>query len=118
MTGHERAPPPYRLDLDPVNVGAGFGALSGLLAIDLPFFAGLTAALAGLVAVAWAIRPLRAGASSYRGIGVVAIVAGWIAFLLPPPPLVPLRAALLGVSLLPLWYSGGRAIPYGGGGIA
>lgn len=115
MTPRRTVSPAHHVDLDPVSAGAGVGALSGLLALGLPYFAGLTAALAGLVAVAWATRPLRpGGGSSSRRLGAAAIAAGWVAFLLLPPPFAILRATALGASLLPLWYSGGRAVPFGG----
>ena len=115
MTARGRPAPAIPVGLDPVSAGAGFGTLAGLLSLGLPFFTGATVALAALVAVAWAIRPVRAGLPPRaRRLGLAAISVGWAAFVLVPPPLGPIRAALLGVSLLPLWWSGGRAAAFGG----
>ncbi|MGI0132841.1 MAG: hypothetical protein ACREDK_07125 [Thermoplasmata archaeon] len=103
------------IGVDPVSVGTCFGLLAGLLAIGLPFFTGLTMALAALVAVTWATHPLRSDAPARsRRWGAAAIVLGWGAFLLLPAPVGVVRAALLGASLLPLWWTGGRAAPFGG----
>ncbi|MCI4367565.1 MAG: hypothetical protein L3K08_07425 [Thermoplasmata archaeon] len=107
------APPP---GIDAVHVGAIFGALSGLLSLEIPFFDGLVAALAALVAVDWASRLARGGPKrGARKICALSIVVGWSIFLLLPAPEAGFRGLSLGLSLAPLWWTGRRNLPFGSG---
>jgi hypothetical protein len=116
MRGRAGQAPILPSGVDAVHVGAIFGAFSGFLSLEIPFFEGLVAALAALVAVAWASRPARDGPErGARRICALSIVVGWSMFLLLPIPLTGFRGLALGLSLAPLWWTGRRNLPFASG---
>lgn len=95
--------------LDAVPAAALFGAVAGALSVRFAYFDGLTAALAALLLLAWLIEPRRArrgrsGSLPPRLVALLAVGAGWVAFLAGPPALAPVRGLLLGLVGLPLWF--------------
>ncbi len=119
MTPHRPARPPVRFDALPVS--AALGAVAGALAIAVPYFNGLAAALGGLTLGTWLLRGGPRGPFGYgdrRRPPILAFASGlgaWGLFLVPPPFLLPYRGLVLGAAGLVLWWTR-RAPPRFGGG--
>jgi hypothetical protein len=108
--------------MDLVDAVGLFGALGGVLAIALPYFVGLTAALSATLFGVGVIRAaqIQEGSAKLSSetrrfvLGFAAAIAGWAAFLLFSGRLGVVGPALLGASGLPLWRAARRPLPFGG----
>jgi|GEM_PF-3025585 len=104
---------------DSLRVAAIIGAVAGALAVPLPFFTGLTEAMAGLgvAAVAMVIagdrRDGRVVRARWLVAGLVVAAAGWITFAWAPSGIGPIRALVLGLTSAPLGWFGSKAPPGG-----
>jgi len=112
---------PLPIAMDPLDASGGFGALSGALSVGLPYFSGLTMALAALVVGIALLRGAQRGrAGGVRPatippflVALVVALAGWVAFFAAPPWLASIRGLALGVSVLPLWWLERRPPAFG-----
>ena len=104
--------------MDTVDAAAGFGLLAGLLSVGAAYFSGLVVALAAITAGVAAVRYVDRGRVPHGrgrwGLGFGVASAGWAGFLLPGFVPTPLRGAILGGSLVPLWLLARRPRPFGG----
>jgi hypothetical protein len=107
------------LGVDPLSVAGAFGAIAGAASLGVPYFDGLSEALAALAAVAWVARVER---STERRLSIVGPVAtatatAWSFALLAPLPFSLLRGAALGASAVGLAWHGRhlRPVPEVGG---
>jgi len=107
----EELPSPGEFGREAFGTASGLAVVVGALSVVVPGFGVLTATLVALALVGWA-SVHRRGARSLRRSGpasaayVVAFVvlgATTAAYLDPPPALLPWRALLLGLGIVPLW---------------
>jgi len=95
------------------GTACGLAVVAGALAVLLPEFDGLVAALVALAFAAWASLHRRGAASSLRGgrpavtygLAFLPVVVGVGVFLDPPSTFAPWRGLALGSALLPLWWT-------------
>lgn len=112
MTGLAARPP---LEFEVVGVAAGIGVVSGALALVGPYLAALTGALAALALAGWlAARSRTPGVALVDRGGALALVilgAAAVIYVAPPVGLASVRALLLGLALVPLWWTAPRKGP-------
>ncbi len=119
-TRRRRAPMP--LEMDPVEAAGAFALLGGALALLLPYFLGLTLALAGLLLALAALREGRRGpppapargSGARRPLPFALALAGWAALPLLPEALAPWRGLTVALAAFPLWWRFRHRVPFGG----
>ena len=112
---------PVPLAMDPLDASGAFGALSGVLSVVLPYFDGLTMALAALVVgialLRWTRGRFGGGPGSSDAdrflLALVSAIVGWAVFLEAPSTLASIRGLVLGGAILPLWWLERRRLPFG-----
>ncbi len=106
--GGRRAP----VEFEVVGVAAGAGIVSGALALADPALASLTAVLAALAFAGWAAArsrsPRRASFDRRTAAALAALALGALVFVAAPSPIGTARALLLGLTLVPLWWTAPR----------
>ena len=115
------ARPDWELPMDLIDAAGLLGAFAGVLSIAVPYFMGLTAALAlCLLAAALIRRPPRGapptGPDAGRGflLGFALALGAWTFLVLHPAPWDRYTGAVLGLAGLPLWAITRRRRPFGG----
>jgi hypothetical protein len=95
-------------EFEAFSAAVGSGIVCGVLSFLVPFLVAPTASLAALALAGWVSIARRRGSLTRRGLGTGPAIAlgilgcATVGFLVPPPPLVPLRGLLLGMGLAPL----------------
>jgi hypothetical protein len=98
------------LGFDASSSATGLGLITGALSIVEPFLAVLTATLTSIAVAAWVLgRPRGANGrrrwAEARTLGAIGAVAiGGAIYLDPPALILPFRALLLSLLLLPLYW--------------
>jgi hypothetical protein len=99
------------LGLDAFGTACGLAVVAGALSVIAPTFDVLTATLVALALAGWASvhrreagrpRPLTASFEVYA-VPFALLGGAAVVFLDPPGPVVPWRALLLGLGVVPLW---------------
>jgi hypothetical protein len=97
------------LDFETFGAAVGSAVVCGALSVLFPFLIAPTATLAALALAGWVSLARRRGSLTWKGFGTRPAVAlgvlggAALCFLIPPPPLVPVRGLLVAASLVPLF---------------
>ena len=106
MTGDQGLP--RALEFEAFDASAGLAVVCGAISVVLPILTAGAATLTALGLASWVSLARRKGALVRGNLGTPATIALGIlggmavAFLFPPPPLVPFRGLLLSCGLVPL----------------
>jgi hypothetical protein len=100
-------------DFDTFTAATALAGLAGFLSLLAPFLRSLTGCLVALGVAAWVVgrggRPLVRGRGLRIYVSVAALAGGVLAFLLVSAAGAVASGAILGVTLLPLWWAERRA---------
>ena len=99
------------IGFDALGLAVGTAIVAGALSLIAPFLAALTGTLGALSVASWIMvqAPRRSAGRWHLARARIAplsiLGAGATVFLVSPKELVPFRALLLAMSLVPLWWS-------------